>query len=202
MDTRKILRSMKDNPDNTQYEKNPLEEHIRYFGGGSAVSFNSIKTQNQKLGDDLRSATVNAVKVSGFGGLKIKGCPFSTFKPKEAVGMLNHPKSTGIYNLDGTINEERWEKLLTYAENDDNGKLVIKKANFYQFLATCRAQDKRPDFFDFGLTASNAEWDAFFNKFADEVNYERVVPIERLRQFYEDSAVVGQEVEQHLTHRI
>ncbi|MCE0722874.1 MULTISPECIES: caleosin family protein [Legionella] len=181
----------------------PLEKHMKYFGGNQpeGISYTSISQQNERLGDSWLAARSNAAIVSAAGGMKVSGCPFSIFKAKHAVGVLNHPQSTRIYNLDGTINEERWSELLDYAEeNEETNKLVITEASFYQFLDACRQQETRSDTFGIGLKASNGEWSAFFDKFAD-TNAEgvRFVSIERLRKFYEDSHEVGEEVENRVS---
>ncbi|HHT0593261.1 TPA: hypothetical protein ACTXXA_002032 [Legionella anisa] len=177
----------------------PLEKHIKYFGGNQpeGISYTSISQQNERLGDGWLAARSNAAIVMAAAGSKISGCPFSMFKAKQAVGVLNHPQSTRIYNLDGTINEERWMELLDYAEeNEETKELLITEDNFYQFLDACRKKETRPDTFGIALKASNGEWSAFFDKFADtNTEGKRFVSIARLRKFYEDSHEVGEEVE-------
>lgn len=178
-------------------DETPLAKHIRFFGGNcpEGVSFSSVSRQNHNTGDNWLAATTNAALVMGAAGFKVKGCPFSMFKPEEAVGVLNHPYSSGVFNLDGTINEEKWQMLLQYAEKNESEEDIISESNLNDFLTRCRAQEKRPDPLRLGLAASKGEWSTFFKKFGlSNSQGERFVTIQRLRDFYEDSQRVGEEI--------
>lgn len=181
-------------------ERSALEKHIRYFGGPHGVSYSSMVTQNEKIGLSWWEARQTAAVVSAGAGAKVSGCPFAMFKPKQAVGVLNHPQSTGIYNLDGSINEERWEELLPYASQNDSNESIITEHNLYQFLEDCRKKDPRPDPLGLAKVASNGEWETFLRVFATrDQQGVRFVPIKRLRDFFEDSQIPGKEVEESIS---
>lgn len=201
LDRQRLVHSTE--PDYFDDEETPLEKHIQYFGGDRKdITFSSIKEKNMQLGDGVFTATVNATLVAGGAGAKINGCPFSMFNAKRAVGILNHPMSSGIFNLDGTINENRWNYLLTYAQKRLGKADIITEKRFYDFLNSCRQLETRRDSFKVGLLASNAEWEAFFNKFAFVNNAGvRYVTVPRLRKFFEDSQQVGMEVESEISTR-
>lgn len=137
-----------------------------------------------------------ALTVAVGAGMRVSGCPCSQFSPEQAVGRLNHPKSTGIYNLNGSINEEKWSALLHYTETNDLGDVIITESQLYKFLDSCRKEDKRADFFGLAEQASNAEWAAYMQIFTEKNSQGiRFVKIKFLREFFEDSQTVGQEVE-------
>src|SRR5260221_659432 len=92
-------------------------------------------------------AKSTALRVSFGAGIIIKHCPFRQFTAKDAVGKLNHSHHTGIYNLDGTINEEVWNELCKYAAVDEKGTKVLTKLRFYEFLNARRQQENSSDLF-------------------------------------------------------
>src|SRR5207248_316614 len=109
-----------------------------------------------------------------------------------------HPMSTGIYNLDGTVNYDRFEEMKPFTQKH-NGKEIITESNFYLFLNDCRQKETREDKLGLALLASNGEWSAFwddigfFNGKTD--NQEKYITVNRLRKFFEDSQQVGKKIE-------
>lgn len=180
-----------------KYPVTPLEKHIRFFGGGLEITRSSVKKRNKSLGDGWVEANANAAIVSGLGGATIHGCPFAMFYADEAVGTLNHTHHTGIYNFDGTINEEVWNELCTYAQpendNDKGSTLIIKESVFYQFLTERRRKENATDYS--GKIKSDGEWEKYWRKFGVNMTDDRYVTLSNLRIFFEDSAKVGEEVE-------
>lgn len=172
-------------------DKSPLEKHIGFFSDKNGdVTYDSMLDKLTQIGD--KNAETKANVISFMGGIKVKGCPYSMFKPAEAVGKLNHPQNTGIYQADGFINEARWQKLCEWSEID-KGINIITQKNFYSFLGWARSQDDSWDFL--AKTFSNGEWKDFFTACTDywketEVGMERAVTIDTLRKFFEDTPQV------------
>lgn len=183
-------------------EPTALEKHMAYFADKYAeLRLESMQEKLMKMGFSQEIAYQIADKVSYFGGLVTKGCPYAAFTAKEGVGKLNHARNTGIYNLDGTINETRWQKLLSYSEVD-SGKAIITEKKFYEFLKWCRDNDPRPDVTGGAKRASDEEWQAFFMVATDhwkklENDYERSMTLATLRKFYENTPVIFDEVVKH-----
>jgi hypothetical protein len=184
-------------------EPSALEKHIKYFSDQTAlVSKESIYNALVDLHFKAEYASIVADKVSYFSGLLIKGCPYATFTAKEGVGPLNHARDTGIYNLDGSINEDRWQKLKTYSETDD-GIEIITEAKFYEFLKWCRDNDTRPDESGLAQKFSDGEWKDFFTHASDhwkksDNDYERSITLQTLRTFYDDSTIIFDRVKKEI----
>lgn len=183
--------------------RTPLEKHMDYLGGewkkDGGISRTSMAEKNQQLGDSWWAAQEKATIVSAGAGVKIKGCPFALFQPKEAVGVLNHTKHTGIFNIDGTINEEVWNQIKKYAR-DMSGTPVLLKPDFDLFLAERRKQENSSSQIDEIL--SDGEWGNYWSKFSEKNDYGiPYVPLQKLRDFFEDSSIPGIEVEQKVSHK-
>lgn len=186
-------------------QPSPLEKHVGFFstrppaGIEPEVTYQSMLDQLIALGQPEKEAASVANTVSFFGAAKITGCPYHAFKAKDAVGTLNHPRDTGIYNQDGSLNEERWDKLCTYSE-EVNGVRIISETKMYEFIKWARDNDPRWDLFWIGAKASDGEWSTFFDlctnfrKPNGPNTSERCVTLQRLRSFFEDSAIVFNEV--------
>lgn len=179
-----------------------LEKHISYFAGWEGfITRDTIQANLIKLGFGHTLAHDIADKASYFGGLLIHGCPYATFTAKEGVGVLNHPRDTSIFGTDGKINEERWQKLLTYSEMD-GGMQIITEKRFYEFLKWSRDNDTRPDPTGTAEIFSNAEWHDFFNFVTDHWkksgdDHERSVTLHTLRKFYENTPAVFDRIKNH-----
>lgn len=173
--------------------KSPLERHIGFFSGEDGnVSYDSMLNTLSQMGDPHAKVKANAI--SFMAGIKTKGCPYSMFQPVEAVGTLNHPRDTGIYQTDGFINEDRWQKLCEWSEID-KGVNIITEKNFYTFLEFIRNNDDRWDLGGLGKIFSDGEWKDFFMFCTDywkETNTgkERAVTLETLRTFFENTPEV------------
>lgn len=185
-------------------KESPLENHIRFFGGEvPQISYSSMREQNMKIGLSPQRARMTAALVALKGGLETHWCPFFHFKPEEAVGKLNHPHSTHIYNKDGSINEERWGQLLKYTELNEFGEKIITESKLYEFLSFCRKNENRSDFLNLGKKASDGEWAAYMDCFTEKNDAGiRFVTIENLRNFYVDSSIPGHEVEGRISKSV
>lgn len=184
-------------------KRTPLEKHIEYFGGaktGSKITLNSMADRNKSLGDSTLAAKATATKVAIGAGAIIKHCPFKKFKPKDAVGKLNHSDHTGIFNRDGTINEEVWTELCGYSSRDDRGTQILTQSRFNDFLQSRRQQDIKNSSW-FGKKASDGEWDSYWKKFGSTSKSGGIgvyVTLQQFREFFEDSSKPGHEVEQRV----
>ena len=176
-----------------------LEKHMAYFADKYAqLNRASMQEKLMKMGLGQDFAYAIADMVSYVGGILVKGCPYAEFTGKEAVGKLNHARDTGIFNLDGSINEERWQKLRTYAEMD-GGQEIMTEKRFYEYLQWSRDIDARPDETGDAKKSSDDEWGLFFMLVTDhwkksENDYERSVKLATLRKFYDDTPAVFDEV--------
>lgn len=180
---------------------NPLVKHVDYMGGKRSdqegISYSSMTTQNEKMGDDWFTARSTAARVSAGVGIKMHGCPFASFEPDEVVGVLNHSHHTGVYNVDGTINEKLLNQLCAYSEKNKDGVEVLTEKRFYEFLTACRKQENSTDWL--GEMASNNEWSGYWDRFSQkDENGNRCVKVEQIVDFYVDSAKPGQEVEERV----
>jgi len=181
-------------------KRTPLEKHIDYFGGANAgdyISYTSMADRNKGIGDSDFIAKATAAKVSFGAGAIIKYCPFRQFTAREAVGKLNHSHHTGIYNLDGTINEEAWSELCKYATVDASGMQILTKLKFDAFINARRQQENSWDLF--GKFASDGEWGSYWEKFSSQdAIHGKYVTLQQFRDFFEDAAKPGLEVEQRV----
>jgi len=178
-----------------------LENHIFYMGGETNnITYFSMAGKNQALGDNWYTANATAFNISASAGAKLTRCPFASFTPKQATN-LKHAMSAGFYNEDNMIDEKVWAEFLPYAEKDINGVDIIRENKFNAFLAARREKDTRPDPFGFAKGASDKEWASYWNKFTEGKPGERVVTIEKFRQFLENSKIVGDEVAQRVKHQ-
>lgn len=187
--------------------RTPLEKHMDAEGGvnpGQPISFSTVYHQNRRLGDNPIKAATNALVVTGVSGYKVSGCPFSQFYSNQGVGRLNHPWHTGIYNNDGSINNEVWLQLSEYAvdtEFDEGSKLIITEQRFYLFLAARRQLETSKD--SFAKLASNGEWSGFWQKYGETMPGSlgiKYIPLDKMRLFYEDTRQLNEEVEHRVTH--
>lgn len=180
-------------------EPSALERHIAWFSKDGFVTTATVENGFRKLKDSSIAAYRKTIPIMFFSGLQTKGCPFKSFKSEEGVGTLNHARDTTLFNMDGSINEEQWIELLTYSESH-MGTEIITEAKFYEFLKTCRINDKRQDNWPYiAEAASNGEWQDFFEKCSDywKANgkeYERAVTVATLRRFYDDAPAVFDDV--------
>lgn len=166
-----------------------LQRHISFFSSEGNVGYDSMLVKLSQLGDPDAEYKANAI--SFMAGLKVKGCPYSLFQPVEGVGKLNHARDTGIYQMDGSINEVRWEKLCTWAETD-NEVVIITENKFYEFLQWARDNDDRWDIGGLGKKFSDGEWKDFFSFCTDywkksDTGMEACVTLKTLRTFFDDS---------------
>lgn len=177
-------------------KESALERHIGFFSHNGNVNYDSIKDKLTQIGDPNAQTKANAI--SFMAGIKVKRCPYAMFTAAEGIGTLNHPRDTGIYNPDGSLNEARWEILCSYAENDQGVDIITEK-RFYEFLQWSRDHDERWDIGGLGKTFSNGEWQDFFTFCKDywkktETGSEAAVTIKTLRMFFEDSAEIFNKV--------
>jgi hypothetical protein len=120
--------------------------------------------------------------------LSTKWCPFASFTPQQGLAII-HPRHSGIYNKDGSFNKERWDLLLTFAE-ELNGKQVVRKARMFEFLELCKTKDNAWDLIGMGKTASNLEWENAYEKFTTDWKantdgtYEACISVDTLDMFY------------------
>ncbi len=201
--TRKLNQSLVDAENKSEDNRTALEKHIDYFGGeriGENISYESMVGRNKSIGDSNFTAKSTAARVSFGAGTIIGHCPFKQFKPVEAVGKLNHSHHTGIYHLDGTINETVWNELCQYATLDKTGTKIFTKTRFDEFLAARRKEENSWDLF--GLLASNGEWGSYWEKFSTKDESDVLyVTLKQLRDFFEDSSKPGFDVEQRVKNR-
>lgn len=185
-------------------KRTPLEKHIDYCGGvknGAYISYTSMTERNKSIGDSDFTAKATAAKVSFGAGAIINRCPFTQFTAKNAVGKLNHSDHTGIYNLDGTINESVWNALCKYATIDASGTKILTKSRFDEFLKARREEEKSSSSW-FGRNASDGEWASYWEKFAtDTLRDGKYVTLQQFRDFFEDTSKPGYEVEQCVKKR-
>lgn len=187
----------------------PLQNHIAYFGGVAPkeekkeekISWNTTRKQHEKLGSSKLASGGLAFMDMLFNGSVVGGCPFRKFYASDAVAKLYYPKGTGIFTKDGSINEERWNELKEYSELYD-GKIIITKSQFDNFLNDCREADQESDPLGVYKAINNAEWVLFWDKFYNgkSESGEKYISLNRLRKFYENSQVVGEKYEHKLAH--
>lgn len=129
-------------PNNTEQndsQPSALERHIDFFKGNDGkVSYDSMKEKLLNLGESEEEAASTANAVSLLAGVKISGCPYHHFFAKDAVGTLNHPRDTGIFNMDGSINEARWQKLCDDYSVEHNGTPIITESKMREFVKWCQ----------------------------------------------------------------
>lgn len=175
----------------------PLEIHINYFAGkDERLSLTSMTENLIKLDKDQSYFNqflefIRAAIVSLKGGVQINKCPFSTFSAKQAVGVLNHTQHTGIYNADGSFNQNRWNTLINYyTEINDRHERFITKNKLFNFLEGCRKIDNQSDLLGLATRASNGEWNTLFDKCTDywkevpNANPEPAMKISTLKEFF------------------
>lgn len=199
--TRELNQALTNSEHKSEDKRTPLEKHIDYFGGskiGDYISYTSMTDRNKSIGDSDFAAKATAAKVCFGAGMIIKHCPFRQFTAKEAVGKLNHSDHTGIYNLDGTINENVWNELCKFVTVDEKGAKILTKSQFDEFLKARREEEKSSSSC-FGRNASNGEWASYWEKFSTETpHHGKYVTLQQLRDFFEDTTNPGHEVEQRV----
>jgi hypothetical protein len=202
--TRELKQVLASTEQKSEDQRTPLEKHIDYCGGskpGDYISYTSMTEMNERLGDSALVAKGTAAKVSAGAGMIIKHCPFRQFTAKDAVGKLNHSDHTGIFNLDGTINETVWKELCNYTTVDVYGTTILTKSRFDDFL-NARREEEKSSSSCFGRTASNSEWSGYWEKFSRENStVGKYVTLQELRDFFEDTSKPGYEVEQRVKNR-
>lgn len=71
-----------------------------------------------------------------------KGSPEYEEALAKALAKLENPARTGIWNADGTISEEVLEQAQGLAQEDEQGRQIILKADFLNFLEEKQGQAK------------------------------------------------------------
>lgn len=181
--------------------RTPLEKHVQVFTDSEGdLTYDSIKDGMQSVGMSEDDAKKAANFISGIGATKLGGCPYSGI-PASSVTKFVHPRDTGIYNADGTINEEMWSELTKLSEKV-NGVEVITESSLLAFSKSRQDQDSRWDWLWLGQKAATGEWRDFFNLLTDSYkgtgeNAERCVTKAGLRQFYEDSSKIFEKAQNH-----
>lgn len=202
--TRELKEALASAEHKSEDKRTPLEKHIDYCGGvrdGDYISYTSMTERNKSIGDSDFTAKSTAAKVSFGAGAIINHCPFTQFTAKNAVGKLNHSDHTGIYNLDGTINENVWDALCKYVTVDANGTKILTKSRFDEFLNARREAEKSSSSW-FGKNASDGEWASYWQKFSTESPLDgKYVTLQQFRDFFEDTSKPGHEVEQRVKNR-
>lgn len=172
----------------------PACRHAQYFANAEGqYTVASLTEQQKKLG------------VQGFGAdLRTKAILQLGDTPRKICQIVNTARS-GIWNTDGTFNQERFNQLEQLAVEDVKGDKVVTKTIFDQFLYEIHGWGWSgimvwlTSFPFIPITyhqVTEASVDDFFKQFADsEFGGRPAISISRLHTFYNEPQTVMAQVE-------
>ena len=177
----------------------PTCTHATHFAGiDGKLSYESIMEGQKKWGITGNLAHIRALAV-----LKMCG---EDKTPESLSQVVNHARS-GIWNTDGTFNEDRFNELKEHTVLSDDGVEVITQSIFDKFLSKLHGNGFSGIMVNVWISSiiclpityhqvTQGSVAEFFDKFSDSTyKEEKAVSLDKLRQFYTDPEAAGREVE-------
>lgn len=202
----------------TKFIHTALDNHVlRFEDENKNFSSQTVTEGLEKIHSS--NAQAKGTMISGFNATHSSNniiCPAMSgnFTPDKEKGYAKflHLGTTRIWNADGSINEERWQKFFINTVTEENGSQVVTWSNLTKYLQYCYDNDPQENntgrntnaFFSSkpmqGFAASSA-WQEVFDRLAcgwtlkDNGEYESFMSLEKIREFFENSELAFQEAE-------
>jgi len=183
-------------------KQTPLEAHMGYFADptsgkiGYGSSYNKFRALGNSKTESFKQATGTITIAAG-----IVKCPFKSFTPKDGL-VLKHPCDSRIYNTDGTVNKDAFNKLMQY-KNESGEKNYISKTTLFEFMNQYYEEDKNvvSTCHGFWKNLSEGEWTNLFKLATNHwektgTHYEPCITFDLLQLFFDDSRQVFEMVEE------
>jgi hypothetical protein len=205
-----LIQKYKDN--SSEY---PFLEHVNYFRNSKdRIDRSSIATQWKKLTKESYIKTFIKGHITMRGAnqnlatsMAPKTCPWRVdFDVKEFMPLLKHPCDTGAININGSINIDNLETMMTSCFEFDSTKNLwfIRQSVMFDHLKKCAERDKlmasksgclMPSW----ITVAWNEWNDAFGIFSDgwqllKSKYEPTISADTFLQFYFQPNVLYQRV--------
>lgn len=186
---------------------NKVFEHASFFADEDGqLTKDHMIACHEKIG--IKDSALKATAIKSL--LKRNGCPYTA----KAISGIANPASTGIWNTDGTFNEQVFQKLTARAVRDNNDKPAITRQMFDDILLSDKTNDGKPGSSNIAAYAwlfsvipipltwsriTQASLDELFKYFHDTyVGEDPGITVEHLRDFYtKPKAFLDKYVERH-----
>lgn len=213
-------RSTSDILNNLATENNVLDNHAALFINDDKTFSPSTVTHGlEEIHDDNGIPFITGTAISAFNAEHANEslCPVISGKfapdPKTGYAKFLHLGTTRVWNPDGTINEERWKKLVAYVTEGQaqDAEQYATLSRLKSYLAICAKEDpQEPDtgrkansFFsskDLQCLAAVKAWEKTYERLAcgwkpkadNPKELEPYLTLPVLREFFENSKQVFQ----------
>ena len=189
----------------------PLGRHVARFARDGFFSPATVKDGLEKL--HSVSAKVKGTLISGFNSAH-SGHVFCPFRPAEfkadaitGYAKFLHLGTTRIWNKDGSVNEERWQKLVDFVQENQGPQQskFLTKSTLMKYLQFCLVNDPQEsdtarnsrDWFSFSAIQSMSAklaWNEVFDRLAcgwiyveATRDFDPLIRLDLVRLFFENS---------------